>query len=142
MVFTRYAVKEDEDPGIMGKWWNDVVREGSKYSKIVASLEPAESDLVIRKPRYSAFVGTNLDQSLRERKTKGVVITGVLTHLCCETTARDAFMRDFTVHFVIDATASKDESLHLSSLRTLTDGFAVPVTTDEVIASMGGASVD
>ena len=61
-----------------------------------------------------------------------------MTHLCCESTARAAFMKDFEVYFVVDATATQYEELHLSSLRTLSDGFAVPVTTDHVLKSFGG----
>jgi len=62
-----------------------------------------------------------------------VLITGVMTHLCCETTAREAFVRDFKVFFAIDGTATKSDDLHVASLKTLTDGFAIPVTTEEVL---------
>ena len=61
------------------------------------------------------------------------MICGVMTHLCCETTARDAFMRGFDVYFVMDATATCNEELHLSSLLTLSHGFAVMVETEEVL---------
>jgi len=67
-----------------------------------------------------------------------VVITGVMTHLCCESTARDAFMRDLEVFFVIDATATDQEDLHMGSLRALADGFAIMVTTKEVLGWMKG----
>ena len=56
-----------------------------------------------------------------------------MTHLCCETTARDAFMRDYDVYFIVDATATETESLHISSLRTLTDGFTIPMKTSEIL---------
>jgi isochorismate hydrolase len=65
-----------------------------------------------------------------------VVVVGVLTHLCCETTARDAFMRGFDVFFVADATATKSLSLHVASLRTLADGFCTLATTEEVLRWM------
>ena len=59
-----------------------------------------------------------------------------MTHLCCESTARDAFMHDHEVLFVVDATATDDEELHLGSLRALADGFAVLATTREVMGWM------
>jgi isochorismate hydrolase len=138
VVFTRHALEEGEDPGIMGRWWADVIREGASDSNIVSLLEPLDSEHVLRKTRYSAFRGTTLEELLKDRGVKSLVITGVMTHLCCESTARDAFIRDFEVFFVVDATATNYEELHLSSLRTLSDGFAIPVTTDEVLDGMGG----
>lgn len=134
VIFTYYALEKNEDPGIMGKWWSDVIREKSPFSKIIKPFKPRKGELVIRKPRYSAFQMTDLVQRLKKKRVKSVLITGVMTHLCCESTARDAFMKDFEVYFVIDATADQYEDLHLSSLKTLSDGFAIPVTTKEVLS--------
>lgn len=136
VIFTRYSLEHGEDEGIMGRWWGDTVREGSFFSRIVSPLEPKESEIVIRKTRYSAFQKTGLEQVLKDRSIKNIIITGVMTHLCCESTAREAFMKDFEVFFVIDATAAQYEELHLSSLKTLSDGFVIPVTTKEVLRSM------
>jgi bifunctional isochorismate lyase/aryl carrier protein len=72
-------------------------------------------------------------QHLYAESISSIVITGVMTHLCCESTARDAFMKDLDVFLVVDGTASKTEDLHISSIKTLTDGFAMPVTTSEVV---------
>lgn len=133
VIFTRHSLKEDEQPGIMGKWWNDVIKEESVLSEIVPSLSPTSSEVVVRKIRYSPFYGTELKEILRGKNVKSVVITGVMTHLCCETTAREAFIRDYEVFFVIDGTATQNEELHLSSLRTLSHGFSIPVTTKEIL---------
>lgn len=92
-----------------------------------------KNDITLQKSRYSAFIGTNLNQILKNMKIDTLVITGIMTHLCCESTARDAFMRDYEVYFVIDATASYNETLHVSSLITLTNGFAIPVITDTIL---------
>ena len=123
----------------MGRWWGDVIRESDALSQITPELEPRPDETVIRKSRYSAFKGTGLDPILRDMGVTTVIITGVLTHLCCESTARDAFMHDLDVYTVIDATASNTEELHMSSLRTLADGFAIPVTTQEMISLIGGS---
>lgn len=142
VVFTRHAHKKDEDPGILGRWWADVIRDGDSSSRITPALRPLKSEVVIRKTRYSAFQRTDLENILKEKGIRCLVITGVMTHLCCESTAREAFMKDFEVYFVVDATASQYEDFHLASLKTLSDGFAIPLTTDEVLAKLGGEYVE
>jgi isochorismate hydrolase len=141
-IFTRHALKENEDPGIMDRWWADVIRDDDPSSRIVPSLKPNDSELLIRKKRYSAFQGTNLEEVLRGKGIDSLVITGVMTHLCCESTAREAFMKDFEVYFVIDGTAAQSEEFHISSLRALSDGFAIPVTAAEVLRVIEGNHVD
>ncbi len=136
VIFTRHALLDDEPPGIMGTWWSDNLRISDPQSEIVDGLLPLPDEKVVRKTRYSAFLGTDLEPLLRSKGIERLLITGVMTHLCCESTARDAFMRDFEVFFVIDGTASSDDDLHESSLRCLTDGFVIPVTTEEVLGCM------
>ncbi len=133
VIFTRHALKKDEGPGIMGEWWKDVLKEDDDGSEIADALKPLRHEKMIRKNRYSAFYNTGLKDFLRKKNVKNVVITGVMTDLCCETTARDAFMNDFFVYFVADATATINEELHVSSLRTLSHGFAVPLLTDDIL---------
>jgi isochorismate hydrolase len=133
IVFTRHAILPDEEPGAMGRWWGDRIRDEDPMSQIVSSLEPKNDDIVLRKSKYNAFAGTDLEAELGRLGVKQLVITGVMTHLCCETTARDAFTRDFDVFVVIDGMASSSEDLHISSLKTLADGFAIPVTTEEAL---------
>ncbi len=135
VVFTRHAIEDGEDAGIMERWWSEVVREGSRQSMISDRIRLVESDKLIRKTRYSAFIGTDLEEFLMGSGVRNVVVTGVITHLCCESTAREAFMRDFVVYFVVDATASWTEDLHLSSLKTIADGFGLPVETADLIIS-------
>lgn len=131
VVFTYYAWKEGEDKGSMGRWWKDAVMEGEERAQLVVA--PREGEKILRKPHYSAFYRTDLEEYLKDKRIKEILICGVMTHLCCETTARDAFMRGFDVYLVMDATATLTEELHLSSLLTLSHGFAVVVETEEVI---------
>jgi isochorismate hydrolase len=69
-----------------------------------------------------------------------LVITGVTTHLCCESTARSAFMRGFAVFMAIDGTATLNRELHLASLRALAHGFAVPLLVSDLLAALARAS--
>ena len=133
IIFTYHALEEKEDPGIMEKWWGDMLRVNDPLAFIDPAIDRKEDDIVLRKNRYSAFIGTNLDKILKEKNVDTVVIIGVVTHLCCESTARDAFMKDYTVYFVVDATATDTEDLHLSSLKTLSDGFILPVKTQKIV---------
>lgn len=140
VVFTRYALLRTEDPGSMGRWWNDVLYDDNKMASLVESLRPLSHEPVIRKTQYSAFYETSLETILQKHRVSAVVITGVLTHLCCETTARDAFMRNYDVFLVTDATASDSTRFHTASLTTLSDGFATLTTTQEVCGWVNNAT--
>jgi len=133
IIFSYHALAENEEPGIMEKWWGNLLKVDDPLAFIDPAIDRKEDDIVLRKNRYSAFVGTDLDKILKEKNVDTVVIIGVMTHLCCESTARDAFMKDYVVYFVVDATAADTEDLHLSSLKTLSDGFILPVKTQKII---------
>jgi len=137
VYFSRQAPSPNDDPGLMGRWWKHAVYDGEPLAEIIPSLLPEDSNNVFAKTKYSAFTGTDLENRLRSSGIEQVVIAGVLTHLCCETTAREAFMRDFEVFFVLDATASRSEDLHVAGLKTLADGFARIVTTKEILSCFG-----
>lgn len=132
VIFTYFAVKEREENPIKN-WWHESVFEGSPESKIVETLNPKPHERIIRKNTYSAFYNTTLETFLKHKKIKNIVISGVLTNLCCETTAREAFNKNFNVFFLIDATAAYNEEMHLSSLCALSYGFATPVISDDIL---------
>lgn len=138
VVFTVHGHRDPErDGGMLYRWWGELIREGTFDHRIVQELEPKEGEKILPKRRYSAFYGTDLEGYLRGLGVEEVVICGVMTNLCCETTARDAFMRDFLVFFVHDATATSLKELHLASLKNLAYGFAVVLSTEEVIKELG-----
>ncbi len=133
VVFTRHAHRRGDDLGAMGRWWADAIVDGTELSLFDDRFHPLKTEKVLRKTAYNCFAGTNLERYLRAKKVSQLLITGVQTHLCCESTAREAFMKGFDVFFVVDGTASSTRDLHLASVKTLTDGFAIPVTTEEVL---------
>ncbi len=130
VVFTRH-VNTPADAGVMSIWWRDLISSQDACSHIIETLETSNC-ILIEKNQYDAFWDTSLDSILRGLGVEQVVITGVMTHLCCETTARSAFMRGFEVFFAVDGTATYTEALHRASLLTLAHGFAVPVLMDEI----------
>jgi isochorismate hydrolase len=121
-----------EDAGMMAKWWRDLINPQIAYSHYGNAIKTQHS-IQLNKTQYDAFLHTTLEEILRQHNVEQVVITGVMTHLCCESTARSAFMRGFEVFFTVDGTATYNEDLHRASLLTLSHGFAVPVTVGEIL---------
>lgn len=149
VVLTAHAHDPDgSDLGIMGWWWNDHIDDGTWGAEISDSIDVLRSepdaavnvqnggdfpaDIVIKKQRYSAFVGTDLEARLNALGVEHVVISGVMTNLCCETTARDAFQREFKVTMLADAMATANEEMHLSTLRNMAYGFAQVITAKDL----------
>ncbi|UCE33048.1 MAG: isochorismatase family protein [Deltaproteobacteria bacterium] len=133
ILFTRHGHRDPKtDGGMMARWWGDLISYGSEEWKLIDELHVQAGDNIIDKKKYSAFFDTELDDLLRNAGIEDLIITGVLTNCCCETTARDAFMRDYRVFFVADATAAPTEELHLASLKNLAYGFAYIVTTRDL----------
>jgi len=118
----------------MAKWWRDLIRPEGQGSQIVAGLDTSKGR-VLCKSQYDAFYQTSLESDLRAHRVGEVVVTGVMTHLCCETTARSAFMRGFEVFFAIDGTATYTEAFHRAALLNLSQGFALPVIANELLAA-------
>lgn len=134
VILTRHVHKEDgSDLGILGEWWDDHSMEGTEESEIHDSIVPGPDDIVMFKNRYSAFYGTDLEGMLRSLNVKEVVISGVMTNICCESTARDAFFRDMWVRFVADATATITEEMHVATLLNLAYAFAEVCLTEDVV---------
>ncbi len=131
IVFTRHA-NTKENAGMMAIWWKDLIRSGSAESKIIAALD-ASNGAVLSKTQYDAFFDTLLEDMLRAEHISQVVVTGVMTNLCCETTARSAFGRGFDVLFTIDGTATYSEAFHRATLLNLAHGFTLPVPVKEIL---------
>ena len=142
VIFTQHVHHPgDLDCGIMGWWWEGKCVEGSPESEIHPDLVPMPGEKVVFKHRYSAFYNTDLETVLRCLKVEDVVVSGIMTNLCCESTARDAYYRDYRIFFLADATGSISEEMHVASLLNLAFGFAC-VTTSAAIAAQftSGAS--
>jgi isochorismate hydrolase len=134
VIFTQHGHTEPvSDGGMLEEWWGQLIIGGTKDWKLLPDLTLEAADTLIMKKRYSAFFDTDLDEALRSKGTKDVIISGVMTNLCCETTAREAFMRDYRVFFLIDGTATGRQDLHLATLKNLGFGFSYLLTCGELI---------
>ena len=138
VLFTRHGSNE-HDAGQMAAWWRELLTPdhplGGIHPRMLFRGEP-----VIEKAQYDAFYRTDLEERLRREGVSHLVITGVATHLCCESTARSAFMRGLAVFLVIDGTATWNRELHTASLNGLAHGCAVPLLAADLLASLAGPS--
>ena len=122
VIFTKH-INTKENAGKMERWWRKLIKKENPLSKIVQNFYLSKG-IVINKAQYDAFYNTELDKILNKNNVEQLIITGVMTHLCCETTARSAFIRGYDVFFLIDGTATYNEYFHIATILNLAHGFA------------------
>ncbi len=145
VIYTRYVYRADHsDAGLMG---NEIfpqlvsaktLRDGTWDAEIVAALAPGEGDAVIDKNRPSAFFGTRLETLLKGLGVSDLVVCGVTTNCCVESTVRDASHRDYRCFVVADAVREYDDERHDASLKAVAMLFGYVVASDEVLAAWRG----
>ena len=100
---------------------------------IVTELAPAPHDLIIEKYGYGAFHGTPLSDLLRQRGVRSLVVTGTVTQICVEETAREAFHHGFATTIVADAVSSFAPDLHAATLKNFAMKFGWVDTAESVL---------
>ena len=110
----------------------------SKGHELWSSLDVKPADLIVEKNRFSAFIqgSSALAEILRERAIDTVLITGTVTNVCCESTARDAMMLNFRTIMVSDGNAAVTDEDHNASLCAFYLTFGDVMATDHVIACL------
>ena len=103
------------------------------WARIVDDLEPSADDVVINKTTYGAFSSTGLDATLRNMGIATIVLVGVVTNRCVETTMRGAADRGYRVILVDDATAAFSQELQDASTLSLTVAYGFVRQTDETL---------
>ncbi len=99
---------------------------------------PHPGDIVIQKYRYSGFVSTYLERYLRANSVQTLVITGVATNVCVESTARDGFMRDYSIVIPREMTEGTTPEAKRLSLETLEHFFAEVIYSDDLMRCWEG----
>jgi nicotinamidase-related amidase len=105
-------------------------------SEIIAELAPAAGEPIVEKFGYGAFHGTNLDALLRARQVESVLVTGTVTQICVEETARESFHRGYRTTIVADAVSSYLPHLHAATLENFGRKFGWVSTGEEAIAEL------
>jgi len=106
---------------------------GSWGSQIIEELTPSESDHMVMKKGYGGFFQTSLDRILRNLGIKTLVLGGIYTNICVETTAREAIAYGYDILLARDATASFDEEGHQATLKVIAAAFGEVVSTEEIL---------
>lgn len=123
-----------------------IIAKGSETAALHPGLVVDARDVLLDKPRFGAFHGTDLELILRARGIDSIIITGIATNVCCETTAREATVRDFRVFFLSDGTANSAigdipaAEVKKVTCATLAKVFAQVLTVDEMIRRIAGAA--
>ncbi|MCX8014762.1 MAG: cysteine hydrolase [candidate division WOR-3 bacterium] len=139
VIYTTHCHQDPKiDGGMTAEWWPEIRNKktlvaGTRGVEIIDALKPLPKEKVIYKHRYSAFYNTDLEIYLRGLKVTDLIVTGIMTGICVESTVRDAFFRDFRCFVVADATAAGEHELHINALKILAYAFAYITTTKEII---------
>lgn len=121
--------------GDVSKTVRDLLADAASGHIIWPALERGSEDPIISKNRFSPFVdsGGRMEMLLRDRGIDTVLIVGTVTNVCCDSTARDAAMRNFKTIMVSDGNAARNDDEHNSTLSTFIQVFGGVMTTAEVI---------
>lgn len=131
-VIATQHINTSDNAGMMDSWWSELLVEEHQLVDIEPDLEIQPQE-VIQKSQYDAFHASKLESRLKEQGVNQIVIGGVMTHLCCETTARAAFGRGYEVFFLVDGTATYSRDYHRATLLNLAHGVAVLTTVNQLI---------
>jgi nicotinamidase-related amidase len=106
------------------------------WMEFVPELDHQAADVVVTKQRWGAFLGTNLDDSLRQRGVTQIVLTGVATSAGVESTARSAYDLGYNVVFVLDAVTDRDADSHRHCVEKIFPRLGETSTTKEVMIKL------
>jgi ureidoacrylate peracid hydrolase len=141
IIFTRYVYRSDyRDGGLMVHELMPDLKNGKTLiantwdTDILDELAPRETDFVVDKNRPSSFYGTSLDGILKNLAIENLVVCGVTTNCCVETTVRDASQRDYRTFVVRDAVAEYEDDRHEVALKSIDMLFGHVVESDSIIA--------
>lgn len=151
VIYTAHVHRRDgSDMGLFAQIWQAIgegkcLVDGEPGSDMIPELTPAPDEIVIKKHRYSAFFGTDLDIVLRSEGIDTLAVTGVTTENCCHATAREAMFNGYRVAFLSDATGTVDypdagfgaikaAEIHRVTLGILAVTTAHVMTTNEFLA--------
>ncbi len=113
----------------------DALVEGSHWHELSPMIQREPGDWVLNKRRFSAFVRNDydLEEKLRARGLDTVLVAGTATNICCESTIRDAMMRDFRTYMPHDAVSAPRPDGHAAGLRSVMQSFADIRSVDQIL---------
>lgn len=147
IIFTRFVYRPDYvDGGILVSELRPHLKQrralvqGDWDAQIVDDLAPLPNEFVVDKNRFSAFYATSLEVVLRSLDVRTLIVCGVTTNMCVESTVRDAGQRDYRVYVVRDAVGELDRARHEHALSAMAFGFAHVVDQAAMEAALSGVA--
>ena len=149
VIWTRHVVRPDgSNTGLLGQVIPPVaagiINDGAPTAALHPLMDVRPGDVVLGKPRFGGFYGTDLELILRSRGIDTIIVGGISTNVCVDTTAREAAVREFRVLFLSDGTANfglpdgglgagSAEELQRAACAVMAFGFAEVITVDQVL---------
>ena len=106
------------------------------WTELVPELEKQPGDCIISKQRIGAFIGTSLDEVLRQRGVTQVFLAGISTSVGVESTARSAYDLGYNVVFVVDAMTDRDAGMHRHCVEKIFPRVGETATTSDVLSAI------
>ncbi len=145
LVFMRVVTRDETDPAVLKRLMDRRGRAGGQALCRAGTLgadyyrvKPEPGDIEIEKIRFDSFIETDLDEQLRAAGIDTIIVTGVSTDCCVDSTSRSAFQRDYDVFVVADACAAGSPHLHHGALSALEKNVALLVKSDAVVEALSG----
>jgi nicotinamidase-related amidase len=137
---SRHPGDETRETAAAASLGNDRYLPDAWGTQIAPPLAGHAGDVLVEKPRQSPFFRTGLENELRARGVEVVVVAGVTTNCCVDSTIRDASMRDFDVLVLDDCVAAfgAERHLHTATLENASRFFGVVTSSADFLAALGG----
>ena len=130
IIFTKFISPKSKTANMRKKWKHmPSLKEREFAEKLILS----ENYILINKESYSSFEKTKLLRVLRKNKIERIFFTGVMTHLCVESTVRDSFEKGFSSTIIKDCCKSSSPEFHRSAIKIMKHGFSDIVTVKDII---------
>ena len=143
VIFTRYVLRADyKDAGLRSERRPDFRKINSLVTgtwdvELNQRMNVQPGDYILDKTRYSSFYNTSLEVILRGLEVDTLIVCGVTTEICVESTIRDAYFRDYKICVPEDAVAAMDVERHLGTLKTIQYGFGTVTSSDAIVNALG-----
>jgi ureidoacrylate peracid hydrolase len=113
--------------------------QGIWGAELIPEIKAAPGDIIVYKTRYSAFIKNGLDKKLKDIGVKTLIMTGVATNICVESTARDGYMLDYYIVVPQDLVACAHQELQDTSMKNLGSYFATITSSEEIQKAWGNS---